>query len=49
MKKLCFTLIIMVFGATSLLFAQEKNSKTMIQERIAYSLSSVKATCSPSK
>ena len=36
MKKLCFTLIIMVFGATSLLFAQEKNSKTMIQERIAY-------------
>lgn len=36
MKKIWITLILVIMGASSILFAQDKNAKTMIQERIAY-------------
>ena len=36
MRKLWMTLILVVIGAASALFAQETNGKTMIQNRIAY-------------
>ena len=36
MKKSLIALIVLVLGATTTLFAQEKSPKVMIQERIDY-------------
>ncbi len=44
MKKLWITLIVLAISATSVLFAQEKNPKAMIQERIAYMKANVPLT-----